>query len=342
MKKYFTSILCVCTLAVQAQKVDLDRFNFNFEYRNLPHHPLDSTFKTYSVLLDAPYTVTGSMGADAIASRIVLQGFDRVDSDGDVRTEVHIQDLIIDKYQVVENSSTTKNKDGSETKTYSYYVSVDYNMQGHADWFSSSGVELSKGINLFGSRSYNWASATYKTRSEATNYYYNNKNAIVNNLIRERVNEAIASANSHMNYQFGYPVTTEASYFWLLDSKKHPENEPMSLRWKALKPALEGVSANSLSEDTKSKMMEMIKYFDGIKTTYAEDDKGHKKMRYAAFYNNALLYLMLDMPEKAIEEANGLIANDYDEKDGERLAKRAEELMALFTLNHTQNRHFTK
>lgn len=341
MKKVLFIAAALSANFLFAQKVDLDRFNFNTEYRNLPHKPLDSTFTTYSVSVDAPYTINAVMGEDAIASRIILQGFEK-SSYGDVQISLHIQDLLIDKYQVVESSTTSKNKDGSETKTYSYYVSVDYSIQGYADFLSKTGSELAKGVNMFGSRSYNWASATYKTRNEATNYYYNNKTAIINNLIRERINEGIGTINQNLNYNFGFPVTTDNTFLWLLDSKKHPETEPMAARWKVLKPALEGITANQLSEETKSKILEMIKYFDGLKTTYTEDEKGHRKMRYCAWYNNAVLYMILDMPDKAAAEAAGLIANDYDEKDGERLKEKAEKLMELFNLNKIQSRHFVK
>ena len=84
----------------------------------------------------------------------------------------------------------------------------------------------------------------------------------------------------------------------------------------------------------------MIKYFDELKTKYSEDEKAHKKLRYSAWYNNAVLYMILDMPVNAVAEAEGLIANDYDKKDGERLKKDAEEMMELLNKNHISSRHF--
>jgi hypothetical protein len=335
-----TSVVAACS--VQAQKVDLDRFNFTFEYRNLPSTPLDSTYKTFSVSVDASENVENSMGAGAISSRVNLQGFSRVDRKGDVVIAVQIEDLMIDKDQIIENVSENKNKDGSVTKTYSYYVSVDYSMRGTADFRDKNGAELKKGISLFTSRSYNWASSTYKTRSEASSYFYNNKRAIINNLVRERIGEAINELNAHVNRFYGYPITNVSMHLWLNDSKKHPEYEPMNTRWLALKPALQGVTANQISEDTRSKILEMIKYFDGIKTTYNKDEKSDKKLRYAAYYNNSVLYMLLDMPEKAGEEGNGLIANDYDAKDGKYLNESAEALIALFAANHANTRHFSK
>jgi hypothetical protein len=160
--------------------------------------------------------------------------------------------------------------------------------------------------------------------------------------VRERMEEGIATINYQLNYNFGFPVTNVNWSLWLLDSKKHPERDPMIQRWEALKPAIQGITANELTDDTKSKLQVMIAYFDELKTKYISEEKPDKKMRYAAFYNNTILYLILDMPEKAAAEARGLILNDYDAKDGERLAKDAEDLMSLFNLNHTQSRHFVK
>lgn len=328
-------------MALNAQKVDLDPYNFKFQYRNLPATPLDTSFKTFSVHTDISENTENAMTTDAIDSKVNLQGFSRVDRRGDVSISITIEDLFIDKYDIIENSSETKNKDGSVTKNYSYYVAVTYSIKGNAVFRDKTGGELKKGMSLFSS-SYNWNSSTYKTRSEASTYYSNNKRAIMNNLMRERINEAIDGINTHVNHYFGYPVTDVNMYLWLVDNGKHPEKEPMSARWKALKPAIEGITANELSDDTKSKINEMIKYFDGLKTTYNKDEKGDKKIRYAAYYNNAVLYMMLDMPDKAVIEANGLVTNDYDAKDGKHLNEQAEALIALFNANHLNSRHFRK
>ncbi|MBS3915981.1 MAG: hypothetical protein KG003_15900 [Bacteroidetes bacterium] len=329
------------SLTLNAQKVDLDPYNFKFQYRNLPSTPLDTTYKTYSVKTDVSADIENAMTADAVSSKIILEGFSRVDRKGDVSISISVEDLIIEKYDIIENSTETKNKDGSVTKNYSYYVAVTYSIRGRADFYGRDGSELKKGMSLFSS-SYNWNSSSYKTRSEASSYYYNNKRAIMNNLIRERINEAIGSINGHVNLYFGYPVTDINNYLWLIDNKKHPEYEAMNARWKALKLVLEGITANELSEDAKSKINEMIKYFDGLKTTYNKDEKADKKIRYACYYNNAQLYMILDMPDKAGIEGNGLITNDYDAKDGKRINEAAEALTALFTANHWNSRHFKK
>jgi hypothetical protein len=47
------------------------------------------------------------------------------------------------------------------------------------------------------------------------------------------------------------------------------------------------------------------------------------------------------MPELAIKEAEGLIANDFDEKDGKWLKEEAERMIKSFKANNTTTRHFT-
>lgn len=343
MKTIFTlGLTLFFSISSSAQKLDLDRFSFTFEYRNLPHTPLATDFKNYSVLADVSGNIANSMSAEVLSSRIVLQGYERSEANGDLRINIRTDDLMIEKYQIVETSTETKNKDGSVTKNYSYYISIDYSIGGSVSFNSKAGLELAPPVGLFGSRNYNWASSSYTSRSEASNYYYNNKLAIINKLVRERMEEGISTINYHLNYNFGYPVTNVNWSVWLLDSKKHPETAPMIQRWEVLKPAIQGITANQITDDTKSKLQVMIAYFDEIKTKYNSEEKPDKKMRYAAFYNNTIFYLILDMPDKAATEAQGLITNDYDAKDGERLAKDAEALMSLFNLNHIQSRHFAK
>lgn len=74
---------------------------------------------------------------------------------------------------------------------------------------------------------------------------------------------------------------------------------------------------------------------------YPDDKKPHKKMRYATYYNLAQLYLIFDMPEKAIEMGDKIIANDYDTRDGKKFKEEAEKLIHLMNINHTQTRHFS-
>jgi hypothetical protein len=340
MKNAFFILSLFLAGAATAQKVDLDPFHFNYEYRNLPHTVLDSTLKTYSPLIDVTARTEEFVTADIISSRIVLQGYELAGREADIKYGFTFSDLIIENYEIKESVSESKNKDGSVTKTYSYYINLNYSISATASLRDKSGTDLVRALNVFSNRTFNWTSKEYKNRYDASNYYTNNRNSIKGNLVREKLNEAINAANNWANMHAGFPKTESNLYLWILDNKKHPEYEGMQTRWNALKPALQSASAGSLPDDVKSKMTEMIKYFDGLKATYNKDEKADKKMRYAAYYNNAQLYLLLDMPDKALTEAEGLITNDYDAKDGKTLKEQAEKLTELFNKNNIYTRHF--
>ena len=46
--------------------------------------------------------------------------------------------------------------------------------------------------------------------------------------------------------------------------------------------------------------------------------KAHESLEPLKNYNLAQLYLIFDMPEKAIEMGDKIIANDYDTRDGKK------------------------
>ena len=76
-----------------------------------------------------------------------------------------------------------------------------------------------------------------------------------------------------------------------------------------------------------------------MKTKYKGDDKRNRKLRYSAYYNLSTIYYYLDKPEKAREEAEGLIKNEFDEKDGEKLVEYANIMADAMKLAKTNTRH---
>ena len=340
-RRLLTLLLVSCiTTFLNAQKVDLDRFNFSYEYRALPSNPLDSTFETYRIAITAPYSVTGVMDDDYISSLIKLEGYKKEKYTGDGVIRLTFEDIIIEKSEIIETVTTSKNKNGVETKTYRYYKNVDYTMQASCDFSDDEGNAFMRGITLLSNSGYNWSSPKYKTREEASNYYYNNRTALENRWVRERVKEAIENANQRLNKKFGFPLTKESSHLWLNDHRKHPETLKSKAMWSKLKPVLTGLSGNGLLENEIVSIMEAINYFNDIKITYSGDGKRDKKMRYSAYYNNAILYYILGNTEKMQREADGLIYNGFDTKDGERLATKAMRLKALYEKNNISTRHF--
>ncbi|MBL7812682.1 MAG: hypothetical protein JNL57_10705 [Bacteroidetes bacterium] len=339
MKLLFLPLMLGFTL-LSAQKVDLDPYNFGFSYRDLPHSVTDSTLKTYAVKVDISGRMEEYMTADVISSKLAIQGREKVYRSPKIRWEFQVEDLVLEKFEIKEKVTSTTNKDKTVTKTTTYWVQLTYNISGKSRLLDANGLALSRELDLFNGRSFVWDSKEFSYRSDASSFYYANRASLMSKMVREKMDYAIGYANRWANEQAGFPEMSTRMYLWLVDNKNHPEYEPMSQRWNALKPALEGIYPDELRAEDSSKIAQMILYFDGLKTKYSKDEKADRKIRYAAWYNNAVLYMILDQPEKAIEQTVGLISNDFDTKDGETLQKQANQLQDLFRRNSVYTRHF--
>jgi hypothetical protein len=100
------------------------------------------------------------------------------------------------------------------------------------------------------------------------------------------------------------------------------------------------MNANSSTEKIKEQLKPVIDYFESLKTRYSGSGKHDRKIRYASYFNLAVLYYYLDDPQAMIKEARGLILNDYDTRDGKNLEATAVWLKNLFQTNNITSRHF--
>lgn len=132
----------------------------------------------------------------------------------------------------------------------------------------------------------------------------------------------------------------EDDFLWIMDSKKHPENDGMKKAWANFKEAMALMNEKDELTTVKEKMIPTIQYFDSLKTRVTGTGKNDKKLRYSAFYCLAKIYLLLDNPDAAIKEAEKLIANGYDPDDGTSLITKAQVLKFSFEKNKLNTRHF--
>src|SRR5688572_6529445 len=79
-----------------AQKVDLDKFNFNFQYRDLPQSPLAAEFRTFSVVVNASSAIKENYSDTGLEDAVNIQGWKKVPGKtGHVIVNVNLGDLII-------------------------------------------------------------------------------------------------------------------------------------------------------------------------------------------------------------------------------------------------------
>ena len=341
MKLKIVALLLLAGNFTFAQKVDLDRYNFQGSYRSLPQKPLDASYKTYSVRIEATSSVKDGFSELSMKDAVNIDGFKKLPENGHINVFVMFDDLMIEKADVKERIEEKKDKEGKVTSKSSYYsVQVIYSFAGKASVTDYKGASLSNwGLADRGTKQ-TFNTSEYSTYSDAAKYYNNNKYELRNQFTRQQVSAALQSLSSSLNINYGYPQRRDPDILWILDSKKHPEQESQQAAWATFKETIANVTADEVPEDAKAKLLSLIQYFDGIKQKYAGSDKSDKKMRYSSYYNNAKIYLYLDNPEAAIKEADGLVANDYDTGDGKYLKRLAEDMIASFKKNNTVTRHF--
>lgn len=334
--------LLVLVSSVYGQKVDLDRYIFTATYRGLPETPLSQEYRTYSYNINSTSSVRNNFTDEQVKNMVTIEGWKKVEGRSHILINLNLEDLAIEGSEVKSREEEIKDKDGKVTgkKTY-YYAQAIYSWAGSASLNDYKGNTI---IRTYGLADRNnkmtWKSNEYATSSDAANYYNNNKYEIRNALTKEVMTSALNQFQRSLTYKYGFRVVADQDFMWIMDSKKHPENEAQKAAWANIKEAMKLMNAKDSLTLVKEKLAPAIAYFDSLKARIAGTEKSDKKLRYGAYYTLAKIYLLLDQPDLAIKEADGLIGNEYDEKDGKRLKEEAESLKKLFDANKIYTRHF--
>jgi hypothetical protein len=338
---FVVALIYATVLHCAAQKVDLDKFNFTFEFRDLPLKPLSPELRSYAVTLQTPDIVRSTFPNGALEEMVTIDGWKKVSPLlSQVLVEVKVTDVSVTAAKVLERVEILRDASGNETgKKNMYRMEIQYTFECAASLKDFKDMPISN-VSI-GSGNYSWETKEYGTSKEANDFYNNNRQNIMTELRTTKVKEGLGGLTATLNTNYGFPTRKEAQNLWILDSKKHPETTAQKEAWEKFKAAAATVTADQMSDDAKAKFTEVIQYFDGIATRFAADEKADKKMRYGSYYNKARIYLYLDNPQAAMKEADALIANGYDEDDGKKIRKEAEELAEKLRLNKTGSRHFT-
>ena len=127
---------------------------------------------------------------------------------------------------------------------------------------------------------------------------------------------------------------------WIVDSRKHPEYAAHRKAFQQMNEVMFNMNASSSIAGVRVQLKPVIDYFEKIKRTYTSTNKHDRKIRYASYFNLAVLYYYLDDPQAMMKEANGLVLNDFDARDGRGFEQTATWLKNLFQQTNIYTRHF--
>jgi hypothetical protein len=341
VKKRYLIILYMLPLFAAAQKkVDLDRFSFTVQYRSLPQMKIDSTYRTYNVIVEGTRMMQSFLKDLTPENTVQLEGWRKLADNGHITIKVKLEDLLPENVSVKERQEVSKNKLGEvTTKTY-YHEEVKYSFAAIATISDYKGAHITD-IDLASRGSkYTYNSPEFALRPLAEGYFLLNTVKVTADLYRRCVTNAMHNLSENITDNFGFKEVTSNDIMWIVDSKKHPEYTAHRQAFQQLSEVLFSMNANTSIANVRAQVKPVIDYFEGIKKEYTSTSKHDRKMRYASYFNLAVLYYYLDDPQAMMKEAQGLILNDYDSRDGKGFEATARWLKNLFETTNIYTRHF--
>ncbi|MBB1192874.1 hypothetical protein DNC80_04230 [Flavobacterium sp. SOK18b] len=373
MKKTLIFLLFLISVTISAQKVDLDRFYFDVSYQALPKEPVPFEKRTYASEVKLGGKIQTYTNPTSLNERINIYGWKKVDEGATVKIALYIEDFVEKSVTSQVRVEENKDKEGRVTSRREYhYVLAKYSGRGYAKIagprtpipLTAKQIEEEKAKQAAASTNrflknavvkkdtvsdnggFNWnfnddievKSAEFQDAASAMKSFNLNRNGVHDNTLRGYVDGTMNRFNTSVNYSYGFKPISTNQILWILDAKNE-EGATQIEAIQAVRELFKNMKADQPIEDLKSSMQPLIDYFDTLKTKYADDSKPARKMRYSAYYNLAVIYLLTDEPEKTIVEAEKLIFNDYDKSDGKELINRANKLIEDFKIANTRSTH---
>jgi hypothetical protein len=334
--------IALTPLVATSQKVpDLDRFRFTAEFRTLPQTRLDSSYHTYNVAITGTRLMKGYFEEMEPERTVLLEGWKQIPKDGHITVDVKLEDLLPETFSVKERTEAIKDRQGRQTGTRTvYYQEVIYTFSAFADVSDYRGGHIQNIILADRGYKQTYTSPEFPLRPLAEGYFLVNAPSITERLYKNCVTRAMHYLSEKLTDDFGYGEARINDQMWIIDSKKHPEYSAHRNAFLVLKDALFSLSADKPLTGVREQMQPAINYFESIKKKYVSTSKHDRKIRYASYYNLAVIYYYLDDPQSMLKEAAGLILNDFDARDGKNLEASAIRLKNLFEQTRISSRHF--
>lgn len=343
MKKLCVLLSFLVPLTIVAQKrVDLDRYHFTVQYRSLPAIPLDSSFRTYNVQVESTKMMSSFLKDISPQNSVILEGWKKLSADGHITIKVKMEDLLPESFSVKERLETTKNSLGQVTGTrILYHQEVVYTFAAVATINDYKGLHIMD--ESLADRAYKqvYSGPEFPIKAIAEGYFGLNALTVTGNLFQNCVNRAMHFLSDNITANFGFREVSVRDFVWVVGSKKHPEYSDNRRAIQQMSDALFTMTADSQGANIRKQLEPVIQYFEKIKRDYNSSSRHDRKIRYASYYNLAVLYYYLDDPQLMMKEANGLVLNDFDTNDGKAFEQSATGLKNLFKNSNINTRHFS-
>ena len=341
MKKVFLFIVLLLPAILFAQnKEDIDRFHFTVQYRALPQFIIDSTYRTYNVIIEGSKLMQPFLHEIDPEKNVILKSWKKLPFDGHISIKVKLDNLLLESITLKERIENKKDRNGAMIATSYYHEEVFYSFAANAIINDYKGVHIMDQILARRCNKQVYSSPEFTIKKLAEGYFLFNAISISRDLYKSSINQAMQYLSEKLTENFGFDEVSSNDYMWIIGSKKHPEYQESRHIIQQLQDELIGMNAYTPIDGLREKLQPAINYFEGIKTYFNSTSKHDRKIRYSSYFNLAVLYYYLDDPQSMIKEANELALNDYNTGDAKGFIQTANWLKNQFQQNNIYSRHF--
>jgi hypothetical protein len=329
---------------LKPQKVDLDKFSFEVNYQILPKKFVPFEERSFSrelVITDNIYNYYSSISKyyktkSDLEELVLIHGWKRGMRNSTIDIETNLKELDRGEPKIESRTEDKKDKDGNVVKNTLYWVVVKFRPRGFSiiRFKDNSSPE----IKISFDNDFEYKSNEDSNFDIVKSNYERQKKDVYDQKLTEFIEGSLYKVKTDINKLYGLEPTSFRDKLWIIDSKDE-EGAIQREAIEAVKVIFSKMVADKPIDDITKEMIPLIEYFESLKTKYTGDDKASKKIRYSAFYNLGRIYIHLDQPEKAIKEGEGLIANDYDKKDGKTIIEDANYDLEKFKNSTYKSKH---
>lgn len=335
-----SGLLLAATVSAQ-RNVDLDKFSISAQYRALPQIQIDTTYRTFNVEIETTRLMQPLLNTISPEKSVWIDGWRKLDRDGHIRIKIRFEDILPESVSTKERIETIKNRNGQITGTRTYYSQeVIYTFQANAILEDYRGMNLEERMLANRNNKMVYRSPEFAIKTVADGYFALNSISIAQDLFRRNVQNAVNNLSNQLTRDYGYQTVTSTDIMWIVGSRKDAEYDDHRKAFQIVSDAFFRMSADKPTDEIRVMLQPAIDYFNKIKRVYNGKSKRERKLRYASYYNLAVIYYYLDDPMAMMNEAKGLRLNDYDTGDATGFEHSATNLKNVLQINNMNTRHF--
>jgi hypothetical protein len=329
-------------LLAESQSVTINSESAKVEYYRMPDNPLPPAYTNYSAEIDVSFSDLSKSGyskSSLIDSYLNLDGYKRVNKNGDVEITANIGEFIV--WSELRNTIRTKTKDkeGNEHTKYSYSMEVKYSLPMSIEVFNKEGKTLMDEYIYSNSDTRTWTSSSYSSMSELDSYWRYQRSTRLADLQKDLTREGMSKISSLINDNFGYQVIKDKVKFATIGKKKHPEYDIYQKNVEILVKAFELMDADKSLDPVREKASPALAFYAEKATKYKTGNKDQKKLKHLCLYNQALAYFWLEDFDQSETIAKSILKFDTKDKVVKRLLQDIEYTRESLANANRTSRH---